>query len=279
MMFHFILAVVTSAMVSVFMRLSEKHVQNNITMLACNYLMCSLLSLAYTQNLSVFPNVSGLGLTLGLGVINGVFYLSGFVMLNWNIRKNGVVLSAMFMKLGVVVPTLMAIFIFGETPAPLQVAGIVAALAAIVLIRFEKGQNRAASSTGLVALVLAGGMADGMSKVFEVYGNASLNDQFLLYTFLTALILCVSLAVIQKQSISLRDVLFGFLIGIPNYLTARFLLLSLKTIPAIVAYPCYSVGAIVLVTLSGVVFFREKLSRRQVISMVVILAALALLNL
>jgi len=65
---------------------------------------------------------------------------------------------------------------------------------------------------------------------------------------------------------------------VPNYFSARFLLLSLSAVPAVIAYPTYSVGTIVLITLVGRLCFGEKLSRRQIVAMGVILAALALLN-
>ena len=266
-------------MVSIFMRASKKHVSNQTTMLACNYVMCTILALLCTKTTQLVPAHSATPLTLGLGLINGFFYLGGFVMLQWNIGKNGVVLPATFMKLGVMVPTLMAVFVFGETPSALQIIGIVLALAAIILIQFEKGQSRAASGAGLLVLLLVGGMADCMSKVYEVLGDGELKNHFLLYTFFMALVLCIALALFKKQSITLPDVFYGLLIGVPNYFTARFLLLSLDTIPAVVAYPCYSVGTIVLVTLAGAVFFREKLSRRQMTALAIILAALVLLNL
>ena len=46
-----------------------------------------------------------------------------------------------------------------------------------------------------------------------------------------------------------------------------------------IAYPSFSVGTIVLVTLVGVLCFKEKLSRRKLIALGVILVSLALLNL
>ena len=81
------------------------------------------------------------------------------------------------------------------------------------------------------------------------------------------------------QRLCPADVLFGLLIGIPNYFSARFLLLSLSSVPAVAAYPTYSVGTIVLITLVGVLLFRERISRRQALALLMILAALALLNL
>ena len=74
------------------------------------------------------------------------------------------------------------------------------------------------------------------------------------------------------------DVLFGALIGIPNYYSARFLLKSLSHVPAIVAYPTYSVSSIVIVSAAGVILFHEKMNRRRKAAVALVLAALLLLN-
>ena len=72
--------------------------------------------------------------------------------------------------------------------------------------------------------------------------------------------------------------LFGVLLGVPNFYSVRFLLDSLNTVPAVIAYPTFSVSTIMVVTLAGVAFFKEKLSKRQWIALGIILLALALLN-
>ena len=132
---------------------------------------------------------------------------------------------------------------------------------------------------GLIILLLAGGLSDFMSKLYEELGEPALKDQYLLYTFVVALILCVILCILRKQSLCWQDVLFGLLIGIPNYFSARFLLLSLNQLPAVVVYPTFSAGTIVLTTLAGLILFGEKLSTRKWLALCVILGALVLLNL
>ena len=257
-MIYLILAVVSSMLVSVCMRLSEGKAKNNISMLAMNYAMCTLLSVAYAGGMDLFPKTDGLGFALGLGLVSGAMYLGSFMLLQWNIRVNGVVLPATFMKLGVIVPTLTSIFAFGEMPRAVQIVGIVLAIFAILLI--------------------AGGSTDVLSKIYEEMGNSALSDQYLLYTFFVALVLCTLLAAAKKQKLTIPDVAFGLLVGVPNYFSARFLLLSLSSVPAVIAYPTYSVGTIVLIALVGRAVFDERLSRRQLIAMGVILAALVLLN-
>jgi len=278
-MLYLILAIASSMLVSVCMRLSEDKAKNNISMLATNYAMCTLLSLVFAGSIDLFPRESGLGFALGLGVVSGAMYLGSFMLLQWNIRVNGVVLPATFMKLGVIVPTLTSILAFGEVPRAAQIVGIVLAIAAILLIQLDKGSARAKNALGLVILLVAGGSTDVLSKIYEQMGNSALSDQYLLYTFFVALLLCALLAAAKRQKLAIADIAFGLLVGVPNYFSARFLLLSLSAVPAVVAYPSYSVGTIVLIALVGRAVFGEKLSRRQMIAMGVILAALVLLNL
>ena len=161
----------------------------------------------------------------------------------------------------------------------MQVAGIVLAIFAILLIQLEKGSSRVKNALGLVIMLIAGGSTDVLSKIYEQMGNPALNDQYLLYTFFVALALCALLAAAKRQKLTAADIAFGLLVGVPNYFSARFLLLSLSAVPAVVAYPTYSVGTIVLITLVGRTLFKERLSRRQLMAMGVILAALILLNL
>ena len=255
-MIDLILAVVSSMLVSVIMRVSEKHIHNNISMLASNYLMCTVMAVICAGTWNLFPvSADGFSFSVGLGLISGVFYMSSFMLLQWNTKKNGIVLSSMFMKLGMML-----------------------AVVAILLINMEKGSARAASSTGLVFLLIAGGMTDGMAKIYEELGVGALKNHFLLYTFIVAFVMCVAVCLLKKQGLTKADLGFGLLIGIPNYGSALFLLRSLSSIPAMIAYPTYSVASIVLVTLMGVMVFKEKLSHRQGVSMMIIFAALVLLN-
>ena len=276
-MIYLILAIISSALVSVVMRLSQRFARNNITMLAANYVMCTAAA-AFLAG-GMIPTGEGAALTMGLGSFCGVLYLLGFVLLQWNIQRNGVVLPATFQKLGVLVPTIAAITVFGETARWTQLLGIAVAIGAILLMQGRGGDKAANRSTlGLIALLLCGGMSDVMSKVFQTWGNAEHGNYFLVFTFLIALVLCLALCAVKKQSVTLPDVLCGLALGVPNYMSARFLLWALREVPAVVVYPSFSVGTIIVVTLVGVAAFREKVEKRKLIALGLILGALVLLN-
>ncbi len=277
-MLYLILAIVSSAMVSICMRLSDGKVSGNVGMLAVNYVTCMLIAGIYTGFDNLAPKATGFGLTLGMSLFNGLLYLLGFILLKINIRRNGVVLSATFMKLGLLVPIMVSVVLFRELPDWVQLVGFLIAVAAIILINFEKQENNASFKIGLIFLLLAGGGGDAMSKIFEGFGNAALSEQFLFYTFVSAFVLCVALMIYQKEKIGGKEICYGLLVGIPNYYSARFLLLAVSKLPAVIVYPTVSVATIVLISLTGVLFFKEKLGKRQWIAIGMILAALVLLN-
>lgn len=272
-MIYLLLAILCSAAISLIMRLSSSRVQAKMSMLCTNYLVCLLLAAIYSGFSLSVP-----GKTLGLGLFNGILYLTSFILLQYTTKKNGVVLSTIFMKLGLLVPFLMSVLIFRESPSALQLVGFFIAVAAIVTIHFQKGTRLQTSALPLFLLLVLGGGANAMSKVFERLGTPQYSNPFLFYTFLSAFLLCAGLVILKKERPGWRDLLYGALIGIPNFIASKFLLMSLNYLPAVAAYPTFSVATILVVTLAGVLLFREKLNPRQWISLGAILAAVALLN-
>lgn len=277
-MANLILAIASSALVSIIMRFSGSKIKNNLSMLAVNYIMCTFLSWAYMGFGSLYPAADGNRAAAVFGAVNGVLYLAGFVLLQRNIRTNGVVLSATFIKLGLLVSMAVSVIFFGERPEIWQWAGFVLAVAAIVLMNYRPGEGKAGNLAGLLLLLLAGGGGDAMSKVFEELGNPALSDYFLVVTFGAALLLCLGLCIAGREKMGRWEVLFGLLIGIPNFFSAKFLLGALQDIAAVIVYPVYSVATILTVTVTGVLMFRERLERKQWLALGMILVALILLN-
>jgi drug/metabolite transporter (DMT)-like permease len=278
-MISLLIAVLTSALIAVLMRLSTRWVKGQTCMLAANYLVCLLLAAMHTGFSNLFPADAGLPIALGLGVLNGFLFPAGFGLLQSNTKRHGVVLSSVFMKLGLLVPMVVSIVFFREMPTVVQIIGFCAAIFAIILINYRKGSGKGGSRWSLLLLLLAGGSCDAMSKVYEQLGSSALSAQYLFYTFVVAFLLCLAWMAKRKESCGVKDILFGLILGIPNFYSARFLLASLQSVPAVIAYPTFSVGTILVVTLAGVAFFKEKLSRRQWIALGIILLALVLLNL
>ena len=283
-MLFLLLAVLTSASVSIIMRLGESRVKNSFAMFMTNYFTCSIIAAVFLliNGKTAFSDTGRLGFAIGLGILGGFLYLSAFVLLKFNIGKNGVMLSSVFMKLGVLVPALMAIVIFHEAPTIYQLIGMVIAVAAIVIIYFdpkaEKGKGHRASLLYLIALLLLGGLVESLANIYEKAGNPNIKDIYMLCVFFTAALICVVIVLIKRKPVCFKDILFGVLIGIPNYFATRFLILSLSSVPAFVTYPVYNIGAVIIIGIAGILLFKEKANKRKYFGFALIAAALVLLN-
>ena len=278
-MIYLVLAVLASTMVSVVMRLSTGKVKNNMSMLAANYVVCTLLSVANAGGKLLTP-MEALPGTVGMGIINGVLYLFSFLLLHYNMKRNGVVLASTFMKLGLLVSMAVSVVFFREIPGVVQWIGFFIAVGAIILINYEKGSSAASGGQmWLLLLLVVSGFGDAMAKVFESFGDTAYSGQFFIYTFLTDLAACIFLALRAGEKPSMKEIGYGLALGVPNFFSARLLLKSIEHLPAVLVYPTVSVAIILVVTMVGLVFFKEKLKNRQLVGIGAILVALVLLNL
>lgn len=275
---YLLLAIVCSAMISVTMRLSTGKVKGQYTLLAANYLVCTCLGAAYSDFSLLAGTQTGIGLTVGLAVLNGALLLGGLIMLQSSTAKNGVVLSSLFMKLGLLVPFVVSILFFREMPTWLQAAGFCLAVAAIVLFNLKKDGGNSRFSAGLLLLLLSNGGVDAVIKTFEALGPAPLSDHFLCFSFGVAFALCMGLVLAKKERPDGKAMLYGAVIGVANFFSSKLVLSALGQIPAVVLFPTYSVSTMLVVTVCGLLFFKERLTRRQWLAFAAVIAALVMLN-
>ena len=248
-----------------------------------NYVTCIIISLLVMEDRSVMLSLSRE--TVLCGLICGAMFVAGLVTMQLSIPVNGTTLSSAFARLGLVVSLAASIALFGERPKLLQIAGLVLVLFALVLINgSSKDENgKGVGSFPLLLLtMLAGGLADTMSKVFEQIGPREEDKAYLSIIFMTALCISIVLAVLETpktgKKILLKELAAGVAVGVPNYFSSYLLLQALVRLPAFLAYPMFSAGTIVTVMIVSVLLFKEIPGKRQLAGIFVILAALILLN-
>ncbi|MBR7010596.1 MAG: EamA family transporter [Oscillospiraceae bacterium] len=280
-MLYLLLAILSSASMTLALRFFRSRDGNRYGIILGNYLTCILLALLLTPGDGSV--LSGSGSTVGMGAVAGFFYVSALVLMQTSVQQNGAGLTSAFARLGLVISLLVSVLFFEERPAVLQFLGVGLVLAALVLINNE-GTGSAKKGFWLLLLtLLCSGGADAMSKVFEELGNPAENTRFFFWLFVTALLLTVCLALWERKRtgkrLVLREFAAGAAVGVPNYFSSYLLLRSLQKLPAFLVFPVFSTGTILLVLAAGLLFFRERLTKRQCLGVGLILAALVLLNL
>ncbi|MDO4458582.1 MAG: EamA family transporter [Clostridia bacterium] len=287
-MFYLLLAIICSSLLAIILRFSENRPTSTYGVCLFNYLTCCVEGYIFTSGGNPFS--VPLKVTL-VSVLTGAALLLSLVLYKVNIRNNGTVLSAVFSKLGVLIPTILSFTVFGETAKPLQFVGIAIAVAAILVINLgggnahlKKTEHKNLSSFltmgagGLVFLMIIGGLCDSMSKVYEFTCPREFDNRYLFLGFFFAMVITAVMMIINREKPSKFDIIFGVLVGIPNYFVSRFLLKALTSVPAFIIYPSYSVGTVILISILSLIIFREKLTKRQLTGTGMILASLVLLN-
>ena len=184
----------------------------------------------------------------------------------------------------IVIVPIAGIFLHKKAPRAIWLS-VALAVAAAVLMNGLPGKPETSAAANkiypwlLVLTLLLNGTADAMSKVFAQLGRRQDDGLFMFYIFLFAGLATLVLLVRQRRSLTGRDVFFGVLVGVPNFLSSRLLLAALTELPAFLVYPCYSVGVILVISVVSFFLFRERLNGRQMGAAGMILVSLVLLNL
>lgn len=300
-MIFLLLAVICSSMIAIIFKFSEEKQCNRLAITTFNYINACIISLFMLSNKKIlkvnwfhsfadevgevflsgnmFSSEASAAWAVIIGSITGVIYFLSFWLYQFNVNKNGAALSSTFMKLGVLVPTILSIFIFKEAPTILQVLGILMAVVGMIVINLSMEKDIVKSiKVDLFLLFIIGGLGNFNSKLYQNYGQVEYRELFIFYIFSTALLVSGLTLLFKNRKIKVTDIIFGLLVGIPNQFTSYFLVRSLNDIKAAVAFPIFSTGTILFVNIINMTIFKEKLNRKQYIAIGIIIVSLIFLN-
>jgi multidrug transporter EmrE-like cation transporter len=121
-------------------------------------------------------------------------------------------------------------------------------------------------------------MGDFANKIFQNYTILVFKELFLFIIFFTAFILSIYSTIKKNKKITKFDILTGFLVGVPNLFSSYFLILALDSVPTSLAFPIYSAGSIVFISFGSIILFKEKISNKDKVALLIVFTALVLMN-
>lgn len=283
-MLFLLLATLASAGNALTMKFAGSRSDNRWALLLFNYLAATTLSvLSATRSGLAADEVAPRVWVLGL--VTGVLFVATFALLQLNVHKNGATVSSSLARMGAIIPLMLSITLFGEYPTVAGWGGIVVAVVATVLLSVPTKEASDADAAGtsaralLVPMVLSGGIADTFPKVFEATGNPAHEEAYILMTFGTALVVCLVMLLHARERPRAIDVACGTMLGAFNFFSTDFSVRALMELPAYVVYTGFSMGVVLLTYAVNALVMHESLSRRDHVALVLILLALALINL
>lgn len=277
-MIFLILAIFSSTAMNFVMKFSENRNGNRYVVATFNYLTGTVVSYLLLTDKDVFLPMKSGGYTLWMGILNAFLMVVCLLLIQSSIQKNGMSMTTIFNRMGILIPTVLSAVLFHEIPTWLQIIGLLLAVLAIIYI--NGGAEKEKGNMALLFVIFfLGGSVDMMSKLFSYYGQSDLKNHFVLYTFAISFVFSLVLLLIKNRDVKRRDVTAGILVGIPNQLVVFATLKAASMLPAYMVYPVYSASVILAANLVDLLIFKEKLTKRQYIGTGIIAAALVLINL
>ena len=145
-MLYLLLAALSSAALTLVLKWFRDPKGSRYGILLGNYLTCMLIAFIQMPDKGRFYQASPS--TFLLGGIGGFLFVAGLVTMQSSVRQNGATLTSAFSKLGMLIPLLTSFLFFGDVPTWLQVAGLLFAVGAIIVLNLPRKAEHASVKAG-----------------------------------------------------------------------------------------------------------------------------------
>jgi drug/metabolite transporter (DMT)-like permease len=226
-------------------------------------------------------------LALGVGFII-TFILSGLAT-----QKIGMTITSMANNVSLVIPVLFSLLVFdsgGKAFDWINYSGLALAILAVAIATFKTEKGIKAN------FWLQGGLA---LAVFLMYGITNTAINYLNITYIadatkvvpvtlvmvlgaavSGLIVLVIRALNGLEKIEVKNILAAVTLGIPNFLSFYFLILTLGYFgnSGAFVYPIYNMGVILVSAFVAILFFKEKVSNLNKLGLFLAVIAILMIS-
>jgi len=279
---HFLLlTILCSTSISLILKYSDTKKSEPIVLLAGNYLVASLISLILLllkdDNFFSVP-------TFLFGISLGLLFVLSFFAFAKAISYAGTGLATTSSRLSVIIPIILSILIYNETPSKYHLLGFLFAAITFILFYFSIRGNHKDGESLLkylfLFLVFIGiGINDFAMKVFQSWRPGEEESFFIFFIFSSAFVYSVAYIIFKRIKVIPHTAYWGLTLGLPNVFSTVFLLGALSLIPGILVYPLINVGIIVFTALLAFLIWKEKLNRWGVFALISGILAITFLSL
>ena len=224
----------------------------------------------------------------GLSLLLGFWFILTYVLIVESSQRSGVTITSLSSKLSVVIPTLFGIIFLKETLGLTAGLGIVLALIALFLVVGGKDKEKAKDEKKSLLLLLpififfSTGIGDIMMKMTEqrnTSGDIIPMIAFIYFiSFLFGVVLVVYDLIKKKTKWQWKSALGGLALGTVNFFSTCCIYQAMRTFDNVVMFPVYNIGVVCLSALSGWLLFKEKLTWKNYLGLVIAIIAVVLIT-
>lgn len=278
-MLFLILSIICSVTVGVLFKFSRNYNVSNTQIVASNYVFALVLCYLFFS-----PDLNAVGTTApwGIYITIGVLLPSVFLFLAASIKHMGIVKTDAAQRLSLFIPILAAWLIFKEDFNSLKVTALLVGLPALLLILAKPSQNTENKWIYPAVVLLGFGLIDILFKQIALFTSLPYTTSLFVVFGIALVIMTVVIiyeVIAGEVQLSIRNILFGGLVGIFNFGNILFYLKAHKAFaenPSTV-FAGMNMGVIIIGSLVGIFVFKEKLTKMNFTGLFLALIAIILI--
>lgn len=299
-MIYVILSIICFSMLTLSLKISGVRGANNDHVVLGNYVTAFTVSLIVSiasRYFDVFRHLNELDistvftektlagtalLVLATGLVSGFSFPVNLLNIKDSISANGSAITSFFKQISTLGGLLVAIIFMGERPGVIQIMGMIIMVAAIILMVCDFKQLEINNAAFLLIIFVSGTLMETGNKLISKYAVTGYNTIYLTVLFGVALIF-ILIHILRKENGKLKafsgkDIFYGVLLGLSNLGNNFFKIKALEVLPASFVIPAVMAGALIITSLAGVLFFKEKANRLYVIALAMAILSIVMLN-
>ncbi|WJS94452.1 EamA family transporter [Flavobacterium johnsoniae] len=274
-MLFLILSILCSVIVGVIFKISRKYEANPSQIISFNYITAiTLCYFTFSPDLKALDNNAPLEVYTSVGILLPIVFL----FLALSIKFMGIAKTDAAQRLSLFIPILAAWLLFNEAFNTYKVIGVLIGFAALLFILKKPSDNKENKWIYPTMVLFGFGIVDILFKKIALYTvvpyTTSLFLVFLI-SFAVSLVIVMYKAFVTKENLAVKNIPFGLFVGIFNFGNILFYLKAHKAFsenPSTV-FAGMNMGVIILGTIIGAFFFKEKLSKTNILGLLLALIA------
>lgn len=282
-MLTLILAILTNVVIVIIFKMFTKYDITNGIAITVNYFVCFLMSCLLSGSFYLSAETCKTP-WFSSAILIAFLFIATFNLIALSVQKAGISLTAVFQKLSLLYPVILALVLFGESLHAFKIVGIILAIVSIVFM--TRGQeNKAEVSNKKVLIlpilvwILSGFNEMGLLYVQKTGLVENANIQFVGTLFLMAGFIGMLFSIFLKSKHLIKDILAGIVLGVPNFFSIYLILeLLSQGWDGSVIFPILNVSILVMAGLIAYFIFSESLTKQRIFGFVIGIIALLLIS-
>jgi drug/metabolite transporter (DMT)-like permease len=285
-MIELIVCILACASLVIAFKIFDKWKISSLPAIVVNYLVAGIIGLIYEPNSGTLLERKNDPWFINACILGLVFILNLFI-LGKSAQKMGASVTSVASKMSLVVTVIFCSIYFKESAGALKIIGIALALISIFfIVQINTKEIHPKFIFLPLILFIGGGFIDSFIYLNQKkYIHEGEDGLFATVTFSAAFVggLCMlGYQLIKKRdTLNIKSIIGGVVLGLVNWLSIFTLLLTLKNglWDSSTTYTIINIGILLIVVGCGVLIFREKLNKMQWMGVILAVSAIIIISL